>query len=183
MGTFLLAVAAAAVALYVWNALAWMALPHHKPDFRPVASPKALEDALLAANLTPGLYMLPHQDQFEGGCKNPALAARCQAGPNAMIVSAAPGAMMKPTTFLFGFLLNVAQALVLGLVLRWSAPAFSGLGPTVGVAALLGLVTSGGPHLAQAIWMNFPWRHACMGVLDGVVGYAAMGLVLHAILG
>ena len=183
MGTFLLAVAAAAVALYVWNALAWMALPHHKPDFRAVASPKALEDALLAAKLAPGIHTLPHVDHFAGGFKDPALAARWAAGPNAMIVSSAPGAPMKPTTFLFGFLLNVAQALTLGLLLRWSAPAFAGLGPTVGVAALLGLVTSGGPHLAQAIWMNFPWRHALMGVIDSVVGYEAMGLVLHAMNG
>jgi len=179
MGSFLLAVAAAAVALYVWYALAWMALPHHRPDFRPVPSPQGLEDALTAAKLAPGLYMLPHMDQFEGGCKNPALEARCKAGPNAMIVSSAPGPMMKGTTFLYGFLLNVAQALVLGLLLRWSAPAFSGLGPTVGIAALLGLVTSGGPHLAQAIWMNFPLRHSVMGVVDSVVGYAVMGLVMH----
>lgn len=181
MGSFLLAVAAAAVVLYVWYALAWMALPHHKPDFRPVPSPQALEDALLAAKLSPGLYMLPHMDQFEGGCKNPALEARCQAGPNAMIVSSAPGPMMKGSAFLYGFLLNVAQALALGLILRGAAPAFSGLGPTVGVAALLGLVTSGGPHLAQAIWMGFPSRHAWMGVVDSVVGYAAMGLVMHVL--
>jgi hypothetical protein len=40
MGTFLLAVAAAAVALYVWNALAWMVLPHHRPTSgRGVAGP------------------------------------------------------------------------------------------------------------------------------------------------
>ncbi len=180
MGSFLLAVALAAVAYYVWNALAWMALPHHKPDFRPVASPKPLEDALLAAQLPPGIHMLPHADQFAGGFKDPALAARWATGPNAMIVSLAPGPSMSGSTFGFGFLLNVAQALVLGLVLRWSSPAFAGLGPTVGVAALLGLVTHGGPHLSQAIWMGFPWRHAFMGVLDGVVGYAAMGLVLHA---
>lgn len=183
MGSFLLAVAAAAVAFYVWNALAWMVLPHHKPDFSRVASPKALEDALLAAKLAPGFHMLPHPDEFAGGYKDPALAARWAAGPNATIVSLAPGPSMSGKTFLFGILLNLAQALVLGLALRWSSPAFSGLGPTVGIAALLGLVTHGGPYVSQAIWMGFPRRYALMCVLDGIVGYAAMGLVLHALNG
>jgi hypothetical protein len=36
--------------------------------------------------MTPGLYMLPHQDQFEGGCE----LARGADRSNAMIVSAAP---------------------------------------------------------------------------------------------
>jgi len=180
MPTFLAAVALAAFVYYVWNALAWMALPHHKPDLRPVPSPKPLEDGLVAADLKPGIYVLPHADTFAGGMKDPALAARCKVGPNAMIVSYPAGPSMTGATFLTGFLLNLAQALVLGLVLRWSAPAFSGLGPTVGLAALLGFVTHGGPHLTQAIWVGFPWRHAWMGVFDGVVGYAAMGLVMHA---
>jgi hypothetical protein len=48
-------------------------------------------------------------------------------------------------------------------------------------SALLGLVTSGAPHLAQAIWMN-PLAPRAHGVLDSVVGYAA-GLVLHAMNG
>ena len=51
------------------------------------------------------------------------------------------------------------------------------------IAALLGLVTHGGPYVSQAIWMGFPRRYALMCVLDGIVGYAAMGLVLHALNG
>ncbi len=179
----LIAALAGGAALFVWNAIVWMALPHHLPDFRRLVGAKGVEDAMRSAGVTPGFYQIPHMHDFEKGWKDPALAERFRRGPNALLVVSPPGPCMGASQFVMGFVLGVLQALAGAIVLHVSAGTIHGLPRTVLFFAGLGLLVNGTGHLTQAVWMQFPWRHSIKCTVDGAVGYALMGLVFHWIAG
>jgi hypothetical protein len=166
-----------AVALYIWNALVWMVLPHHKSDFLQVPSRANVEAGL--RGLPPGgFYMLPHMNDYEGGCKNPELKKRTDAGPNAMLIVGKPGMGMKPATFVIGFVIDLVEACALACVLRYTTVS-GGFGSQLGIAATLGGLVHGVGPVASANWMGFPWPYALKCIFDGAVGWALMAVALH----
>lgn len=177
----LIAAGAGGLALFVWNALCWMAFHHHDSDFHRVPKPADVEKALEGAGLGAGMYMLPHEEDYPGGMKDPALHARWAKGPNVFMVVSPPGPCMAGATFGIGFLVNVLEALGCAVAFHYAAVHLPDLGRAVGFTAMLGALVHGGPHLTQAVWMKYPWRHTLKSVFDGVAGFALVGLVLHFI--
>ena len=78
------------VVLFVWYAVAWMALPHHKKDFRGVQNPGPLEAALSNVEVQPVFYSLPFMDDYDQGMKDPAFIERMNKGPNALLLMMPP---------------------------------------------------------------------------------------------
>ena len=89
-GALLLATVVGAVVLFVWSAVCWMVLPHHKGDVRPAGDAlTGCERAL--KKLAPGAwYLVPHFDDF-GGMKSKKLGPRYEAGPNGLLIPFPPG--------------------------------------------------------------------------------------------
>jgi hypothetical protein len=170
-----------ALVLFAWNAVAWMLLHHHNPDFRPLKDPKPVEDALRATGTEPGMYQLPHYAGYEKGWTDPELAKRYETGPNALLVVSPPGPCMDPKTFLYGFLLNLGEAFGLALAVHYARIPLSALPEVVFFTALLGLLVHGAPILAQSVWMRLPWNHSWKTVGDGVAGFAMVGVLFHYI--
>jgi hypothetical protein len=169
-----------ALILFGWNAIAWMVLHHHMSDFRPLANPKPVEDALQAANATEGMYSLPHFAAYKGW-NDPEFAKRFEAGPNATIVMMKPGPCMDAMTFVYGFLLNLAEAFGVAIAVHYARIPLAALPEIVMFSALLGLLVHGAPILAQSVWMKLPWSHTWKTVGDGVAGFAMIGVLYHFI--
>ena len=55
-----LAILLSAVLVWIGSALVWMVSPHHKKDFAPLPDEDAALDALRPQNLKPGIYNIPH---------------------------------------------------------------------------------------------------------------------------
>jgi hypothetical protein len=178
----LLASLAGAVALFVWSAIAWMGLPHHHGDFRPIPGDDDLAAALARAKVGPGVYMMPHFLNFEGGFKDPALAQRFERGPNATITVIPPGPCMRGSTFLKGLLLDVLIAFSGAVIYHFTAGGLGGTVRTIVFFACLGAFVNGAPTLAQVVWMSYPLRNALTVIFDGVVGFALLGLVLRLVM-
>ena len=178
----LLGALAGGLALFVWNAVCWMALPHHHADFRPLANEEDLSYALGRAGVKPGVYMLPHMENYKGGMKDPALDARWKKGPNVTVTVMPAGPCMMGSAFLKGYGLTVLEAFAGAVILHWTAGSLGSLPRTLGFFAGLGALVNGARPLSQVIWMKYPLRNAMTLVFDGVVGYALMGLVLHFVM-
>ncbi len=180
MGLWLLwAALAGGVAFQIWYTLAWMVLPHHHGDFESVGKDAPFVGALKAAALKPGLYIIPHYKDFAGGFKDPELEKRINEGPRAWLVSMKAGCEgMGPATFVKAFVLNALEALGLALLVYWSSAHLPTLGCVVGFGAIVGLIARFGSYGSQAIWMSLPKRYALTNIVDGVVGYAIVGLVV-----
>ena len=168
--------------LFVWNAIAWMAIKHHNSDFKRIPDSGAVSDALTKSGVGAGMYMVPHCDEFPLGAKDPAFAERYKKGPNATLIVAAPGPCMTGSTFGVGFLFCVFEALGAAILFRFADGYVAALPRAIGFGAGLGLLIHGIPHAAQSIWAKFPWSHAVKSAFDGLVGMALACLVFHFVL-
>lgn len=175
----LIGTVAGAAVMFFWLGLAWMALPHHKPDFRGIPDPEGLDAVLDKLEDGKALYCYPFMMDYPGGQSDPDFKTRMEKGPNAMITILPRGDCMGGAMFLRGFLLNLLDAFVLAVLCSVLAADVPGLMDKValgaGVGAFLGISSYGG----MSNWMFLPWRFACMSVLDRIVGFALIGVALH----
>ncbi len=171
--------AAGAVVLFVWYAVAWMVLPHHKGDFCPVPDSGPLEQALAKLEVKGKFYYLPYKGNYEGGHKNLDFQKRQAQGPNAMFMMMSLGNPMTGGTFVRGFLLNALEAFVCAGVLMLTADKLAGLWCQVGTLATLALCMSAAGYGALSNWMFLPWRFCWTSTLDRVVGFSLVGVVLY----
>lgn len=167
-----------AVAVFFASFLAWMVLPHHKPDFRKLPDEPGFAEAIRRFGLTPGLYVFPFCTPQE--MKTEEGKSRYAAGPwgNMMLMGAQPN-MGKSLLFVFIFYL------VVGVFVAYLAKFALGTGEpfravfrfttTVAVAAYC---LGGIPH---GLFMGRTFRSVAMDVIDGLVYGAITGLIFAAL--
>ena len=169
---------AGGVTLFVWYAICWMVLPFHKKDFQRFPNPEPLETGFRENNVSPGLYCLPHVDQFDG-MNDPALAERMGTGPNAMVTVLPNGPPMSGATFARAFGINLLGAFSVAMLLAWQPGMVTDLTSTVLFCAGCGLFTVVTAHFTQSNWMGIPWPVTFKHLFDDGVGFALVGVVMH----
>jgi hypothetical protein len=175
----LIGAATGGAVLFVWAAVAWMGLHHHHGDYVPCPGREKIDPVLAALPPRDAFYCIPHFADYPGGMKDPALAARLQQSPSAMLMVWPPGPPMSGATFGRSFLLNVLEAFGLAFLVACVAGQVTGLWSRVAIcvgAALFVVVAS---SLPLANWHASPWRFAFTSAFDKVVGYALVGVALH----
>lgn len=177
MTWLLWAVLGGGVALHIWYAICWMALPHHHGDFQSVGRGSALEGALKVASLAPGMYMTPHYKDY-AGWKDPEFCARLKEPPHAWIV-AQKGCGMGAAQFLSALVLNLVEVLFVAVLAHLAWSSFSSPASLLAFGAGLGLLSKGLSLGASSIWMGVPWRYTLTSTFDGMVGYGLVALVIH----
>ncbi|MFQ5843420.1 MAG: hypothetical protein ACE5JG_00355 [Planctomycetota bacterium] len=169
--------------LFVWSAVCWMVLPHHRGDAKSLgAAEGGVADALRQAGTPPGLYVMPCMTDFEKGMKDPALEQRFREGPNALVVTWPPGRPMGAATFLKSFLVDVMQAAGAAAILWIGAPNLDGLVDKVLLLAGIGLLIASAHAMRDSLWWRFPRRNAMTVTLDMIVGFALLGGTLHFVM-
>jgi hypothetical protein len=68
------------VVLFFASAAAWMALPHHKPEWKVLPNEDAVMSAVRNSNVPPGQYMFPYCASAEA-MKSEEMKSKLQAGP------------------------------------------------------------------------------------------------------
>ncbi|MBL9089448.1 MAG: hypothetical protein JNM10_20080 [Planctomycetia bacterium] len=170
---------AGGVALNVWYAIAWMALPHHHGDFKSLGKATPFDAAARAAKAAAGMYIHPHYKDYAGGFKDPEFTALMKESPRFWMVVMKPGCAMSPRVFLSALALNVLEAFGVAVLVHLTGIGVGCLGCTVLFAAALGVLARFGAFASLAIWMELPWRYVVTTLFDGVVGYALVGAVVH----
>lgn len=62
-----LPIVVAGLAVHFASTLAWMVLPHHRPEWKSLENPRELAEWLKAHGVAPGQYLFPNQGQESGG--------------------------------------------------------------------------------------------------------------------
>ena len=163
-----LAILLSAVVVFVVSAVVWMALPHHKSDFKELPDEAAAAATLRAQNLSPGVYNIPHVvDQKE--LANPEVAARFTDGPVGFLTILPNGVpnMGKNLGRVFVFYL-VVGVMVAYLVTRTVEPGAPYLAAFRVAGTTAWLAYSFGP-IQDAIWFGKPWSHVWKNMGDGLI--------------
>ena len=164
----------AAVAVFIASFLAWMVLPHHKPDVKRLDDEEGLLADIRSKNPNPGVYMFPWYTPQD--LKDPEKKKRHQAGPNGMLILWPGPPNMGANlvkTFILYLVVGICVGYVGGLHLSPGAgfmPAFRFTGTVAMMSYCLALVPS-------AIWFGRSLRATTMDILDGLVYGGVTGLV------
>jgi hypothetical protein len=164
--------------LFFASFLAWVVLPHHKPDVKRWPD----EDKLLAfirdSNAEPGEYMFPLIDDKD--MKADWAQKRYAAGPWGMVnLWSAQPAMGRnmAMTVLFFFVVTILVAYVGAAALPPGA-SFGEVFQIVGTTAILAHCAGG---VCREIWFTRPLRAKLMDLLDGLA-YGVITGVIFALL-
>ena len=165
IGDLWLPIVLSGAAVWIVSAIIWMALPHHKSDFKKL--PKE-DDVVAALKGSPaGLYMFPHCDSQEA-MKDPEFQKR-YAEAAGLVIMRPPGAFNMGSGMVISVLYNLVIAVLVAYVASVTlAPgaeylAVFRLTGTVAILAYCGAL------IYPAIWAGRPWGVVFKEVIDGVV--------------
>lgn len=164
--TLWLPIAVTTIVLFFASFLAWVVLPHHKPDYRRWPDEDALLRFIRQSGTGPGEYLFPLIEPAD--MKEDWAVRRYEEGPWGMVNvwPAKPGMganMIK--TVLFFLIVTVLVAYV-GQAALPAGAAFAEVFRVVGVTAILAHTTGG---ICREIWFTRPLRARLMDAIDGVV--------------
>ncbi len=82
-----------AVAVWIAAAIAWMALPHHKGDFKQLPDEDAAMSAVRNLGVAPGVYFFPHMKDCNRNKMDLAAREKFEKGPHGLLQVWPPDAM------------------------------------------------------------------------------------------
>ena len=169
----LLGVVVATIAVHFASCLAWIVLPHHRPDWKKLELEDDVRDFITKNNIGPGQFMFPCYDD-PSEMKTDEFQERMSKGPwgTLMVWKEEPN-MGKNIglTILFFFCINFILAYI-GTIAFDSEATFMQVFRLVSTAGILAFSASGIQH---SIWFK---RRILMDVLDGIVYGILSGLVI-----
>jgi len=177
-GSLWLQVIVAAVVVFVASSIIHMVLKYHKADVRPLPNEDAVRDALARGNPAPGVYNTPHCADHKQ-MKDPAIVAKFEKGPVAMITVFPKGAPVMPKYLALWFAFSVFVSFVAAYVARHTLhPGDDGtlVMRITGTVAFAGYALS---HVSDSIWKGQPWSNTARAFLDGAIYAILTGLVFR----
>jgi hypothetical protein len=155
-----------AVLVFMASALVWMALPHHKTDWKGLPNEEAVRGVL--KGVAPGLYSVPFVAGMDMS-KDPAAAKKFEEGPVAhvTVMPAGPIAMggMMARSFVFYLLVCLGVAYLTSRTLAPGAAylaVFRVAGTTAWFAFGLGVIP-------DSIWFGRPWSSTVKHLADSLL--------------
>jgi hypothetical protein len=173
----------AAVVLFVWGAVWWMALPFAGWAMKPTPNEEAVTGALKANLPESGTYFSPYPEPNATPEQQAALMERHRQGPLAQIIYLKEGMdPMAPSAFAVGFVQILLSTLAAALLLRLAAPALRSYLERAGFVILLALFAVVAINLEDIIWFHHPWAYPAMRAGFVLSGWLLAALVLGAII-
>jgi hypothetical protein len=155
-----------AVAVFIVSWIAWMVLPHHKPDFKQLQNEDAFLKALRDLNIGPGVYLFPGCDMKD--MKDPEKKARWEQGPHGSLtlLASRPNFIRNLlAVFLFYLVVSVFTAYITAHAVP-AGSEYLRVFRIAGTAAVMAYAFGGIPH---GIFFGRTTRAMAMDVIDGVV--------------
>lgn len=174
-GSLWLPVIVSAVVVFVASSIVHMALKYHKADVRPIPNEDAVRDAIAKGDPAPGVYMTPYCSDH-AQLKDPAMQARFEKGPVAMLTVMPKGPVMLPKHLIQWFAFTLLVSFTVAYVARHTLhPGESGLLVTRITGAVAFTAYALAP-VTDSIWKGQPWGNTLRGALDGVIYSVLTGL-------
>ena len=168
----LLAGVLGAVAMFLWSAVAHMALPLGEAGIRQIPKEEALLSTMQSTLSEPGLYMFPNMAPGGDMAQQEQKIAK---GPSGMLM------YFPKRDFVFGQLLGVqfvtqlVQAMIAVYLL--SLTTVGTFGGRLGFFVLLGLIAAIATNVPYWNWYGFPVTYTAAYMFSGWMEYVCAGLV------
>jgi len=168
-----------AILLFVWSVLSWMVLHLHDDSYRRLPDETGLVEALERTKPAAGVYGFPYPETEDEAARE-AWMSRHRDGPLGLVVYQPEGRdPLAPKVHATGFLLRLAAAFLVALLLRVAAPG-SYVARVAFVSAFgVFLVVAG--EAIQWNYMYFPRDWVIAMSIDHLAGWFLAGLGLAAI--
>ncbi len=170
-----LPIVATGVATHVYCTLAWMILPHHKPEWTKIPVEDDLQDLISSRGVIPGQYMVPYAagGQEAASAEFQQKVKKCR---GMLVLWEGPTNMGKAigSTLAFFFVAAFCIGYLASLALAPGAEFMK----VFQFVATAGLLTHCAAHFPHVFW--FP-RKIAMELLDGVVLASLTGLIFAAL--
>lgn len=158
-----LAILLSAVFVFAASALVWMALPHHKTDWKGLANEDAARSALKGT--APGQYMIPFAGGWEA-MKDPAVVKKIEDGPVGYLTMIPSGVTnmggMMAKSFLYYVIVAGGVAYLASRTLDPGAEYLS----VFRVAGTTAWFAFGFGVIPDSIWFGRPWSSTVKHLLD-----------------
>lgn len=168
-----LPILAGAAAVWVASAVVWMALPHHRKDWKKLPDEERFTAAVRELNIAPGMYGFPHFGSH-GECRSPEAQERWKRGPVGLLNVWKPDVSMG-RNMLVTFLVYIAiSAMIayLGVITIGAGVPFLRAFQVLGTAGVLAYSFA---FIPSGVWFQHG-RSTIMCVIDGI----AYGLITGA---
>jgi hypothetical protein len=173
----------AAVVLFVWGAVWWMALPFSGWAMKPTPNEEVVSAVLKATFPESGTYFFPFPNPNATPEEQNALLERHRQGPLAEITFLKDGNdPMAPAAFAVGFVQILLTTLVAGGLLNLAAPVLRSFLQRAGFVLLLAVFATVVGNLGDIIWFHHPWAYPTMRAAFTLSGWLFAGLILGAII-
>jgi hypothetical protein len=164
---------AAGLVIFLWEAIAHMALPFGQMGISQLENEVAVRDALQATiGEAKGLYLFPWVD-LGGPEPAPGVAGMLMYHP-------APADLFNPLSFVWELGVDLVQGVALALVL--SVLGVTGIVRRAGYAALIGAAAVLGTTSGYTIWYGFPLSYFVGQFAVLTIGYALAGATIAFVL-
>ncbi len=177
-GSLWLPVIVSAVVVFVASSILHMALKYHKTDHKLLPNEDAVREAIARGNPSPGVYSTPHCADMKQ-MKDPAVKAKFEKGPVAMITVLPKGMPMMPKLMALWFGFSVLVSFVAAYVARHTLhPGDDGMlvMRITGTVAFAGYSLS---YLSDSVWKGQPWANTLRYVVDGAIYALLTGLTFR----
>jgi hypothetical protein len=166
-----------AAAVWMASALAWMALPHHKKDWKGLPDEAAFFRAFDGLNIPQGNYGFPHCGD-KSRMKDPEVKRRMEAGQ--MGILSVFGKMNMGKNMVITFVVYLAISVFVAYIGAAAVKRGAGFSEAFRVLGTAGVLAYAFGHIPNGVWFGHYPRAILMCVLDGVVYGLITGAVFAA---
>ena len=156
-----------AVIVFIASSLMHMLLKYHQSDYRKLPDEDKIRATLRAANLTPGLYVLPHCTHEE--MKSPAVLEKYKEGPVGFLTIMPSRAPALPKFLIQWFVFCLIIGFFVAYLTGHTVPAGAHYLAVFRVAGTAAFLAYGLGNLSNAIWKGQRWGATIKEVVDGLV--------------
>ncbi len=155
-----------AVIVFIASALVWMALPHHKKDFKQVPDEAAAREAL--KGIAPGQYNIPHVANMED-LKKEEERRKFEEGPVGFLTVLPNGVPGMGKNLVMSFVYYVVAGIFIAYILSRTLGPDANYMTVFRLASVTAFLAYGGLGMAQeANWFGRPWSAVLKNAFDAL---------------
>jgi len=164
-----------AAAVWIFAAIAWMALPHHKRDFIALPDEDGFIDFVRKSGLKPGNYVFP---DFRGreAMKSEKICKTLETGPVGHI-SVWRSPLTMADKMVGTFIVYLVVSTLIAYLARVALPGAAGFSRVFQVAATAGILAYCFSSIPNALWFGSYKRTIVANVFDGIVYGCVTGAI------
>lgn len=171
------------VIFFVWGMFSWMVLPWHESTIQQIPDNDAFINVIKPYFSRSGIYNYPGEGEFDDAMSADEREAvqkkawkKMQQGPIVFVSYNTKGMSSMGQTMLVSFLIQVAAALIISLLLMQTQ--LTGFMDRVGFVALFTLGAGVLTHVPYWNWFGFDTMFTLIQVSDLIIGGTLAGLVI-----